>query len=249
MKYVLVLASLCACGTEPAATTAAPASTVATPATVDTPAVAAPDLTLYTVALATGLPPCDAVQRGRILYIAATKEFKYCEEDQTWYDIDIKGEAGKGGAQGIPGARGADGTDGVDGARGDVGASGSAGSQGMAGVPGVAGVAGPRGDKGDAGVAGDNGVDGKSASGADWYDQVSKHWWTTEHLSQEALTTAQDVCSGTYKLPSPTQYRVARLRGIPTLGNVWADDGSVIKVDGTVDAVAVVAFIYCVEAP
>jgi hypothetical protein len=241
--YTLALTTLLtACGADEGKGSSAPVTVTSEPTLVAAAAKDETDVSLARVDAVKDLPYCERTNNGRIVYVAATKEFKYCEATTgSWYDVDIKGPQGVAGAKGDTGAAG---NNGVRGEPGERGRDGAQGAQGVAGQTGERGEKGDKGERGEAGLPGDAGRDGKSASGSDWYDSIAEKWWTTETV----FSVAQDVCTGNYKLPSAQEWRRAVLRGIPVnnVSYIWTEAGQPVQPNGDV-AVVTKATVYCVE--
>lgn len=137
-KLILVSLLLSACGAEDKpASTALPLSAVQA-----SPAPAASDSKSIYVTDNTKLPTCDASIESQIAYVASTKEFYACLNDQ-WNLVDVrgaKGDLGATGADGTTGAKGdtgAQGVQGIAGAQGEMGTQGNQGAQGLGAIPGV----------------------------------------------------------------------------------------------------------------
>ncbi len=229
----IVLASLCAaCGTEDKGTPA-PAASVAPEQE---------DMTLARVDVVKDLPYCEMLNNGRMVYVNATKAFKYCDGTTgSWYDVDIKGDKGDPGDKGDDGrvgAAGASGRDGAVGAKGDSGSDGAAGAAGATGSQGQAGVDGARGA---------DGTDGRSTANTDWHDAVSGKWWTRNIVFLVTQSEAVDACSGTYRLPTASEYRKALLRGMPVdVSRIWSSDSGAVDSNGDA-TLQTTGYTYCVE--
>lgn len=162
------------------------------------------------------LPACAAESEGALVYIKAAKQFNVCANGQ-WEVIDLRGDKGDVGAQG---ERGSDGLAGRDGAKGDTG------SQGAQGVQGVAGVKGDKGDDGsDSHVIIPNGPNV-------WYDPIAKRHWTMAIIQTSFTMASTEVCNNGWRLPTKTEAKVARQRGICEMVrfdcgmDLWLQDGS-----------------------
>jgi len=83
------------------------------------------------------------------------------------------------------------------------------------GTPGAT-VKGDKGDKGDKGEKGDAGTNGTMVSGNQWYDPITTKMWvmTTISTSTVGWSNSNSACSGSYRMPSPSEISAALTHGM-----------------------------------
>jgi hypothetical protein len=59
------------------------------------------------------LPACTTENKSQLVYVKDLKEFRYCDQSETWTAVDVKGAHGDAGATGSTGSAGIAGKDGL----------------------------------------------------------------------------------------------------------------------------------------
>lgn len=120
----------------------------------------------------------------------------------------------------------------------------------------VVDIKGKDGASGQAGTNGTNGTNGTMVSSNQWYDAISQKMWvmTTIATTITSWSNSMSACTGTYRMPSPTEVQTALIHGMKATAQalvnpptfILANDGSPYTVSAGTQGSASTAAQFCI---